>query len=123
MNCNHCNKPAEWVENKEVYGRNYGSSYMIWLCRDCDAYVGCHNNTKQPKGDYLPKADLRKARRKAHSIIDPIWQTHKYKRNTVYLRLKEAFGREVHIGNTKTVDECEEIIKTAKLIFPKYWIF
>ena len=117
MRCNHCNKEAVWVENKEIYGKNYGKSYMIWWCKDCDAYVGCHNNTKKPKGKYLAKADLREARKKAHSIIDPLWQTGKYKRKTVYIRLKEAFDYEVHIGNTKTPEECEEIIKTANLIF------
>ena len=117
MKCNYCNQEAEWVENKEVYGRNYGQSYMIWLCRECDAYVGCHNNTKIPKGKYLAKADLRKARRKAHSVIDPLWQSKKYKRKTIYLRLKEAFGKEVHIGETRTIEDCEDIIKTAKLIF------
>jgi len=117
MKCNHCGKEAVWVENKEVYGRNYGKSYMIWLCRDCNAYVGCHNNTKEPMGKILAKADLRKARKEAHASIDPLWQSRKYKRRTVYLRLKEAFGYEVHIGATTTPKECEEIIETAKLIF------
>ena len=117
MKCNYCGQEAKWVENKEVYGRNYGKSYMIWLCRDCDAYVGCHNNTKIPKGNYLANIILREARIKAHSVIDPLWQSHKYKRRTVYLRLKEAFSEEVHIGATKTPEECEEIIKTANLIF------
>lgn len=118
MKCNHCGKEAEWVENKEVYnGKNYGKSYMIWLCRPCDAYIGCHNNTKTPKGDVLAKEDLRKARRLAHSIIDPLWQSGKYKRKTVYIRLEEAFGEPVHVGETKTPEECFEIIKTTKLIF------
>ena len=119
MDCNHCKNPAEWVENWEVYGMNYGKSYMIWLCRLCDAYVGCHNNTREPRGKYLAKADLRKARMAAHAVIDPLWKSGKYKRNTVYLRLKEAFGKEVHVGNTSSVEECEEIIKTAKLVFQK----
>lgn len=117
MDCNHCQKPAEWVENKEIYGRNYGKSYMTWWCRDCDAFVGCHNNTKKPKGKYLAKKDLREARKKAHAVIDPLWQDGKYERRTVYIRLNEAFGKEVHVGDTETVEECEEIIKTAKLIF------
>lgn len=117
MKCNHCGKEAEWVENKEVYGRNYGDSYMIWLCRPCDAYVGCHKNTRTPKGKTLAKKDLREARKRAHLAIDPLWQSHKYKRKTVYIRLKEAFGREIHVGETETVEECEDIIKTAKLIF------
>ena len=50
MQCNYCGREAEWVENKEIYGRNYGKSYMAWLCRPCDAYVGCHQNTKKPLG-------------------------------------------------------------------------
>jgi hypothetical protein len=117
MNCNHCGNPAEWVENKEVYGRNYGSSYMMWLCRPCDAYVGCHNNTQTPKGRFLAKRELRDARKRAHAVIDPLWQSKRYKRKTVYIRLKEAFGHEVHIGDTETVEECEDIIRTAQLIF------
>ena len=117
MNCNHCNNPAEWVENKEIYGRNYGKSYMTWLCRACDAFVGCHENTKRPKGRFLAKKDLRQARKKAHSVIDPLWQSGKYKRRTIYIRLEEAFGKQVHVGDTETPEECEEIIKTAQLIF------
>ena len=117
MICNHCNKPAKWVENKEIYGRNYGKSYMTWWCKDCDAFVGCHNNTKTSKGRFLAKKDLREARKKAHAAIDPLWQSKKYKRSTVYIRLNEAFGKEVHVGDTETVEECEDIIKTANLIF------
>ena len=117
MNCQHCKNPAKWVENKEVYGRNYGKSVMIWLCKPCDAFVGCHENTKRPKGKFLAKKDLRTARKKAHAVIDPLWQSGKYKRKTIYIRLKEAFGKEVHVGDTETVKECEEIVTTANLIF------
>ena len=117
MKCNHCGNDAEWVENKEVYKKNYGKSYMMWLCRRCDAYVGCHNNTKQPLGEYLAKEDLRKARMRAHAIIDPLWKSGRYQRHKIYLALSDAFGYRVHIGETKTPAECEEIIKTAKLIF------
>lgn len=92
---------------------------MIWLCRDCDAFVGCHNNTKTPKGRFLAREDLRKARRAAHAAIDPLWQTGKYKRRTIYIRLREAFGKEVHVGDTETPEECQAIIETAKLIFQR----
>ena len=119
MNCQHCEQPAKWVENKEVYGRNYGASYMMWWCEPCDAFVGCHNNTKKPKGRFLAKRDLREARKRAHAAIDPLWKEGKYKRKTVYIRLNEAFGKEVHVGDTETVEECEEIIKTAELIFQR----
>ena len=116
MLCPYCGKKAEFVDNKEIYGKRYGKSYMTYWCRECDARVGTHNNSKIPLGT-MAKADLREARKKAHSVIDPLWQSKKYKRKTVYLRLKEAFGKEVHIGETKTPEECEEIIKTANLIF------
>lgn len=119
MNCNHCGNQAEWVENKEVYGRNYGKSYMIYLCRPCDAYVGCHNNTTVAKGTFLAKQELRQARKRAHAVIDPLWQSKKYRRGTVYARLGDAFGREIHIAETRSVAECEEIIRTTQLIFNK----
>lgn len=117
MKCNHCGRQAEWVDNQEVYCKSYGTSTMIYLCRPCDAFVGCHNNTKTPKGRFLAKADLREARKRAHGVIDPLWQSGKYKRKTVYIRLNEAFGKEIHVGDTETVEECEEIIETSKLIF------
>ena len=44
-------QPAEFVENKEVYGKNFGQSFMMWLCRRCDARVGVHkNNPEKPLG-------------------------------------------------------------------------
>ncbi len=116
MKCTYCGREAEWVENKEVYGRNYGDSYMIWLCRPCDAYVGCHQNTRRPKGSFANKS-LRSARREAHSVIDPLWQSGKYARKTVYKRLSEAFGgEEIHVGESDE-KRCKEIIETAKLVF------
>lgn len=55
MICPYCKKEALWCENKEIYGKNYGKSYMCWLCKECDAYVGCHNNTKKPLGTMANK--------------------------------------------------------------------
>lgn len=61
MKCNYCNKEAEWVDNKEIYGKSYGKSHKIWLCRPCDAYVGCHQNSKRPFGT-LANRELRSKR-------------------------------------------------------------
>lgn len=58
MICPYCKRPAKWVENKEIYGKNYGKSYMMWLCKPCDAYVGCHNNTKEPLGTLANKVEI-----------------------------------------------------------------
>src|SRR3990167_5638953 len=115
MICPYCQKEALWCENKTIYGRNFGDSYMVWLCKPCGAYVGCHNNTQQPKGT-LANKEMREWRIKAHAVIDPLWQTNKYKRGTVYARLKDAFGKEIHVGEAD-VQLCKDIIKTVPMIF------
>jgi len=120
MKCQYCNKEAEWVENKEVYGKNYGKSYMIWLCHPCDAYVGCHENSQKPKGT-LANAELRKWRIKAHEAFDPIWRKSKggkYKKFNNQKRRIKAYGwlaRELksvafHIGESD-IEACKKIIE------------
>lgn len=108
MKCPFCNNNAEWVENKEIYGTNYGKSYMCYLCRSCDAYVGCHQNTKKPLGTMANK-ELREWRKKAHANIDPQWKDFGRSRGSVYAELKELFGKEVHIGESD-IETCKKIV-------------
>lgn len=116
MECTICGKEAEWVENKAVYGRNFGKSYMIWLCPERH-YVGCHNNTKEAKGTFADK-ETRKARTEAHAVIDPLWKKGGKTRRSVYCALADHFGRPIHIGESSK-EECEEIIRVARLLFRK----
>lgn len=69
--CPYCNKETELVDSKEIYkNRSYGFAY---LCRDCNAYVGCHKGTKIPLG--LPaNEETRNWRMKAHAMFDPLWK-------------------------------------------------
>lgn len=106
--CPYCNKEAVWCENKAIYGRNYGKSYMCYYCADCNAYVGCHNNTRMPLGTMANK-ELREWRRKAHAVIDPLWKFGKYRRGAVYAKLAKHFGREVHVGESD-IETCKQII-------------
>lgn len=69
--CPYCKRDAQFVDSAIIYGISYG---MIYHCRGCDAYVGVHKETNRPLGS-LANAELRKARKKAHSIFDPLWQT------------------------------------------------
>lgn len=107
MKCPYCKNEAEWVENKEIYGRNYGKSYMCWLCKKCDVYVGCHNNTKNPLGT-MANAELREWRKKCHAKIDPLWKSGKMTRKEVYQMLKEKLGREIHIAQSD-IETCKMI--------------
>lgn len=114
MNCPYCKKTAEWCENKKIYGKNYGKSYMCYYCKNCDAYVGCHQNTRKPLGTMANK-ELRKWRIKTHSIIDPLWKSGKLKRHEVYKKLKKILGKEVHVGESD-IDTCKKIINLIKII-------
>lgn len=83
MKCPYDNSEAVWCENKAVYGRKYGKPYMIWLCPTCGAYVGYHQNTKEPLGTMANK-ELRDWHIKAHAAIDPQWKHGKKSRKDVY---------------------------------------
>ena len=91
--CPYCGKRAEFVDSAEVYhGRSYG---MIYLCRPCDAYVGCHGNGKgdSPKGR-LANAELRRWKIAAHNAFDPLWKFGPFRglRNSAYAWLAEQMG-------------------------------
>ena len=108
MQCPYCGNAAEWVSNAAIYGRTYGKSYMVYLCRPCNAYVGCHNNTTKPLGT-MANAELREWRVKAHNHIDPLWQSGEMKRSDVYAWLNRHFGKDIHIGESD-VETCRKIL-------------
>lgn len=70
--CPYCERPAVLTDSAEVYSRSYG---MIWLCRPCQAWVGCHANspTHKPLGR-LADAELRRWKQRAHEKFDPLWR-------------------------------------------------
>ena len=113
MICPYCKKEAKWCDNKEVYGRRYGKSYMCYWCKDCDAYVGCHQNTRNPLGTMANK-ELREWRMKAHAVIDPLWKSGGKSRKEVYKELDKLFGFKVHIGSADK-ELCQKIIKKEYL--------
>ena len=89
--------------------------YMCYYCKDCDAYVGCHQNTRRPLGTMANK-ELRELRKKAHAIIDPIWNSGCVPRSWVYQKLNDFFNKEFHIGES-TVEDCQAIIEFEDRIF------
>lgn len=109
MKCSYCGREAEWMDNAVIYGRSYGKSKMIWFCRPCDAWVGCHNNTKEPLGTFADK-DLRTARIKAHAAFDVLWKSGVMKRKEAYKYLSEKMGRDMHVGQSDLAT-CNQIIK------------
>ena len=111
--CPFCGGKPEWVENKTVYGGvNFGKSYMIWLCRPCDAFVGCHNNTKVPLGT-MANEEMREWRKKAHAAFDPLWKSGDMTRANAYRMLVKKLGKTIHIAESD-VEQCKKIITAVQ---------
>lgn len=109
MICQYCNKPAIWTENKAIYGKNYGKSYMCYYCKPCNAYVGCHRNSRLALGT-LANAELREYRKKAHAHFDPIWKNRSQRnRGRLYEEISRHFGKDIHIGESD-IQTCKDII-------------
>ena len=114
MKCQYCQEEAIWCENKTVYGKNYGRSYMMWLCKPCDAYVGCHHNTERPLGT-LANRELRELRKKCHKLFDEFWHD-KESRTAAYMWLQDKMGlhrTQAHIGKFDK-EKCLKLITIIK---------
>jgi len=115
MICPYCKKEARWCENKEIYGKNYGVSYMCWLCKDCDAYVGCHQNTKKPLGS-MANQNLRDLRVECHQMFDRLWKDGKMTRDQAYRWMQRNMKlpeERAHIGELRE-SGCKWLIKILR---------
>jgi len=111
VSCPYCGQQAEYVDSAVIYGRSYG---MVYLCRQCDAYVGVHKGTDQPLGR-LANRELRRWRNRAHAMFDPLWQKGRFRRrrNDAYAWLAEKMGlpkEETHIAMFN-VPQCKQVIQ------------
>ena len=111
VKCPYCGKKAEWTSNDVVYGRKYGKSWMCYYCWECDAYVGCHQNTKLPLGTMANK-ELRTLRMECHALFDPLWKSGQMKRRDAYRYLFKNTGVK-HIAWANE-EECQKIISFLK---------
>ena len=72
--CNICGGEVEYIQNKLIYGRPYGSGYC-YHCTKCGAYVGTHLVRPKEAFGILSNAEMRAMRRKCHDIFDRLWRT------------------------------------------------
>lgn len=84
---------------------------MCYYCKDCEAYVGCHNNTREPLGTMANK-ELRYWRIKTHEKIDGYWKANICTRSRIYKILKQIFKGEIHVGSSD-INMCKAIIKAT----------
>ena len=112
--CPYCGKDSELIDSSEIYGTSYGP---IYICRDCNAYVGCYNGTTNSLGR-LANKELREAKKRAHHYLDQLWKPNRNKRYRTYTWLSKELGipREItHIGMSD-IEQCNRI---AELVIDK----
>lgn len=119
--CPYCETAATLTSGREVYPHRCALRLRkFWVCRPCDAWVGCHARTSAPLGT-LASRKLRRARMRAHLAFDPIWQAADrpaQARTIAYAWLAKRLGVEpavCHIGQMdietchKVIEACEEV--------------
>lgn len=114
--CDYCNGETALVTGAVIYPRRPDlATLRFYLCRPCDAYVGCHPTTSKPLGRLANKS-LRILKMKAHAAFDPIWKQGGVTRKVAYDWLSRAMGIDskiTHIGMFNEKD-CEKVIELCR---------
>ena len=108
VKCPYCQGTALLVDSAEVYGKSYG---YVYICRPCNAWVGCKKGTDIPLGT-LANDQLRAARLLAHQRFDPVWKRAGVSRTEAYRFLATLLNlpaHHAHIGNCN-LEQCKTII-------------
>lgn len=113
--CPYCGQRAWLTDSRFLYQgkHNFGP---VYLCRPCDAYVGCHKDTDKPLGT-LANKELREYRRRVHSAFDYIWRGKLLpSRTAAYKWLAYELGldySETHIAKFD-VETCKKAIAVCR---------
>lgn len=119
--CNICGGKVEYIENKLIYGKRYGSGYA-YRCTSCGAYVGTHEPRPKQALGILANKEMRNWKMKCHDLFDSFWKGQKNpqrKRKDCYAWLAEKLGISIsqcHFGyfDLDTLKRAYEIIVEAK---------
>ena len=113
--CPYCGPPTKLVEDTEIYGKSYGTK--CYVCRPCNAWVGCHKGTNQSLGRIANK-ELRELKHQAHEAFDPIWKEGFLPRTEAYRILSLAFELPIEHTHIGMFDEelCRKVIALSKVI-------
>lgn len=112
--CPYCERKSE------LESTSFGYRY---ICKPCDAYVGCHEGSKSALGR-LANKELRSVRMEAHRCFDRIWKSSILGRKDAYKWLSEQLNIPepyCHIGYFK-IDTCKKVIEHSRKLFSDFSI-
>ena len=107
--CRYCGGKVILTDSSEIYGKSYGKIYM---CTNCNAFTGVHNNSDKPLGT-LANSILRTKRKEAHQVFDAFRKKKKMTRTESYKWLSQQMGlpfKATHIGYFE-IEDCETVIE------------
>lgn len=116
IHCVGCTRDvrARLTNGSEIYPHRPDLHNLpFWKCDGCGNYVGCHYKTSnpiQPLG-VIPTPELKKARMRIHSLLDPMWKSGLYSRKHIYKALSSELGYQYHTANIRSVEEARKICK------------
>lgn len=119
--CCQCNEKvdARLTNGAEIYPHRPDLAALpFWRCDACRNYVGCHHKTGNPTAPlgYIPNKEIRNARQHIHRILDPLWQTGKYKRKELYRMISRLVGFEYHTSKIRNIEEARKIYQVVMQI-------
>lgn len=118
--CPYCRGKAVLLRTSEtIYnGTDYGP---VWACLPCEAWVGCHRNSRRfmPLGR-LANAELRAAKHRAHEAFDPLWQAVAKRDGIASAAARERgyawLGAQLGLDRTRchmgkmSIEECNRVV-------------
>ena len=111
MYCAKCktNVRADMVTGEVIYPeREDLKMKKFWQCPTCKNYCGYCATTMS-----IPTPELRRARRKIHEVIDPLWKSGMVSRGWVYKNMSEFAGYAFHNGNLTDPNEADKMYRAA----------
>ena len=114
--CPYCGAQAVLRPATVVHGESAWEEYLYVCPRypTCDAYVGVHKQTMQPKGT-LANGNLRHKRIQAHKAFNQFWTSGLMNKWQAYKWMQAKFGLnsdQAHIGKFSEF-MCDELISAC----------
>ncbi len=116
--CPYCGGTPVLAESYGIYhGVDHG---LVWICRPCQAWVGCHRDENHAPLGRLADARLRSAKTEAVQAFAPIWgKWSGVRKNARHLAYKWLAG---HMGISVSrsyiakfdVDQCREVVDICR---------
>jgi len=114
--CCGCEKEivASLTDGAEIYPHRSDLQHLpFWKCDSCGNFVGCHHKTKnrtRPLG-CIPTREIRNARKEIHKALDPIWQSGRVDRKTLYAAISEHLGWTFHTAKIRSIEDAREVYR------------